>query len=653
MAPTTIGSEPSRKPQQTQPAPPPGLNPGANLPAAGSDPGQSQPASGFVTGGPARAAPLKEGSRGPEVMALQNQLNQLGYQAGTADGVFGSSTRAALKDFQTQNRLTPDGIAGPATQRALNDPGAVRAPANLTPRTGNAFIDRVSADAIQSQRATGVPASVTIAQAILESGWGKSGLSTKAHNYFGIKGEGPAGHVTMRTREVYNGREVYENAKFRKYNSPAESFIDHGRFLRDNPRYAKAFKHTDNAERFAAEIHKAGYATDPNYTKLLTGIIRQHDLTRFDRMASAGGTPSPIAPTPTAPTAPPTTPAPESAPSSPSLAQVASGQGVVKLGQEGESVRQVQQMLGMTGADVDGKFGSGTEMAVRGFQRKNGLEVDGIVGPRTFAALTESVPLLKEGASGERVEQLQQQLKQAGFDPGGVDGKFGRNTEAAVKRFQEAKGLEVDGIAGPRTLGALLGMPAQKPESPPATPPTPAGTGGLVLGNGLRIDTSNPILRKLATSPLDDGPTGYCVVVTRENMDRLGVPHPPGATGNDPNNPRGAMVQMLRNGGWESVPLPGSRQETIRSPYGTATANVVSAEQYKRLVAQGKIPDGAIIFQTRHGWGWNKGSSGNDMGIVRDNGRTTHNYRDMSSIIYSDCKDVVILVPKGALVRTE
>jgi peptidoglycan hydrolase-like protein with peptidoglycan-binding domain len=411
----------------------------------------------------------------------------------------------------------------------------------------------------------------------------------------------------------------------------------------------------------------------------------------------------------------------------PGLDQVASGDGLMKLGQQGESVKQLQQMLGMSGEAVDGMFGANTEQAVTRFQKAHGLEVDGKVGPQTLSALQQkesaSLPMLKQGASGEQVEMLQKQLKQAGFDPGELDGKFGSRTEAAVKAFQQAKGLEVDGMAGPRTQQAL-GQPASGTQWTAApsladvesgkgllkqgmqgdavkelqkrlgleqdgkfgkqtqdavaafqkshglTPPpglegqagkttldalkkaaTTGGTNGAVLGNGVRIDTNHPILKKLATAHLNNGPTGYCVLTTLNNMHRLGIPHTPEATGSDPNNPRGGMAQMLRNGGWESVPFPGSRQETIRSNYGTATANVVSASQYRKLVEQGKVPDGAIIFQTRHGWDWSAGSKGNDMGIVRNNGRTTHNYQSMNSIIYSDCKDVVILVPKGAIQR--
>lgn len=221
--------------------------------------------------------------------------------------------RQASTPAPTPPRSTPAPTPTPAPSRPTT-PAPPRvdttAPVGAIPRTGNAFIDSIAADAIRSQRTTGVPASVTIAQAILESGWGRSALTRQANNYFGIKGTGPAGSVTMRTREVFNGREVYVNAQFRKYNSAAESFADHAQFFIRNPRYATAMRHTNDAFRFAAEIHKAGYATDPNYTNLLHRLMREYDLTRFDAIARSGsGAPSqpPAAPAPTpAPSAPPT-----------------------------------------------------------------------------------------------------------------------------------------------------------------------------------------------------------------------------------------------------------------------------------------------------------------------------------------------------------
>lgn len=157
---------------------------------------------------------------------------------------------------------------------------------------------------------------------------------------------------------------------------------------------------------------------------------------------------------------------------------------------------------------------------------------------------------------------------------------------------------------------------------------------------------SHPWMTTLATSRLNSGPTGSCVATTLGNMDRLGIPSFQGGTTADPNNSRGAMVQMVKAGRWKSLNLPGSRSTTIRSSYGTISAYVISADSYEKMAYNRQIPSGSIIFQTRHGWNANSGASGNDMGIVRDRGRYTFNYKLMNPIIYSNAKEVVILVPR-------
>src|SRR5436305_9573692 len=73
------------------------------------------------------------------------------------------------------------------------------------------------------------------------------------------------------------------------------------------------------------------------------------------------------------------------------------------------------------------------------------------------------MPILKQGSSGADVKGLQQKLKNLGFDPNGVDGNFGPGTRAAVIAFQQSKGLQADGIAGPATLAALQAAPAGTP----------------------------------------------------------------------------------------------------------------------------------------------------------------------------------------------
>ena len=179
--------------------------------------------------------------------------------------------------------------AASSFQRVTKPPAKDTAPASRpqragsVPKTGNTFLDKYGPAAIRSMQSTGVPASVTLAQAILESGWGRSGLTRKAFNFFGIKGTGPAGSLTVRTREVVNGRSIYINAAFKAYHNAAESFVDHGKMLRRLSRYAPAFRYRSDPAQFARELQKAGYATDPNYASSLINIIKQYGLARFDR----------------------------------------------------------------------------------------------------------------------------------------------------------------------------------------------------------------------------------------------------------------------------------------------------------------------------------------------------------------------------------
>ncbi|MET0406663.1 MAG: transglycosylase SLT domain-containing protein [Cystobacter sp.] len=224
------------------------------------------------------------------------------------------------------------------------------------------------------------------------------------------------------------------------------------------------------------------------------------------------------------------------------------------------------------------------------------------------------------------------------------------------------------GILGPKTRAAVahfLGdrpepstsSPATSPSTPPApstpAPSTPVSSpGGSVLAEGVSLNLQDPILLKLATGTLHTGKNHSCVRTTLNNMARLGVRDIPAATGGDKNNSRGGMVQMLATKKWESLPFAGSQLQTIRSTYGTVSAHVISGAAYKKIALAGRVPSGAIIFQTKHGWDYGEGASGNDMGIVRDQGRETFNYASMPPIVYGkSTKAVVLLVPRSALVR--
>jgi flagellum-specific peptidoglycan hydrolase FlgJ len=138
-------------------------------------------------------------------------------------------------------------------------------------------------------RQYGVPASVTIAQAILESGWGRSSLSATDRNYFGIKcfngnhGTLASGCHVYTTQEcTAAGKCFTTSATFRTYTSMTNSFRDHGSFLTTNSRYKPAFTYTRDANKFIWNVWKAGYATDPNYYTKITGIMSANNLYRYD-----------------------------------------------------------------------------------------------------------------------------------------------------------------------------------------------------------------------------------------------------------------------------------------------------------------------------------------------------------------------------------
>ena len=170
-------------------------------------------------------------------------------------------------------------------------------------------------------------------------------------------------------------------------------------------------------------------------------------------------------------------------------------QSIWKLGDRGAKVSEIQQKLVAAGylSGTDGVFDDKTQQAVQQFQQAKGLNVDGIVGENTLAALAEKpepkpIPepeknitwhsieeptpateeaftknIWKLGDRGAKVSEIQQKLVAVGY-PGSTDGVFNLQTEAAVRQFQQAKGLKVDGIVGEETLLALENPSMVKPQ---------------------------------------------------------------------------------------------------------------------------------------------------------------------------------------------
>lgn len=128
---------------------------------------------------------------------------------------------------------------------------------------------------------------------------------------------------------------------------------------------------------------------------------------------------------------------------------------LLRNGSHGTDVRTVQRLLVAHGRNltIDGLFGSGTQAAVVSFQRSRGLSADGVVGPMTWNALIITV---KQGNSGQAVAAVQEQLGANGCRGVAIDGVFGPATNAAVRTFQRANRLAVDGIVGPDTWETLV-----------------------------------------------------------------------------------------------------------------------------------------------------------------------------------------------------
>ncbi|MHC5268520.1 muramidase family protein [Enterococcus sp. LJL98] len=159
-----------------------------------------------------------------------------------------------------------------------------------------AFINEVSIHAQPIANANDLYASVMIAQAIIESGWGRSTLSQAPnYNLFGIKGSYQGQTVYMSTQEYLNGQWVVKNEPFRKYPSFAESFADNAATLRNVSFqagvyfYSGAWKSNTNSYRDATAWLTGRYATDPGYAGKLNGVIETYNLTRFDSPATGNG----------------------------------------------------------------------------------------------------------------------------------------------------------------------------------------------------------------------------------------------------------------------------------------------------------------------------------------------------------------------------
>lgn len=133
----------------------------------------------------------------------------------------------------------------------------------------------------------GVPASVVIAQAILESGWGEHQLATRYNNFFGIKARAGEEYCEFSPDAIEKAAGDKTRKRYAKFGSMQEAFNRHGELLSTADRYQPAMRFANDPLVFAAQLQRCGYSEDPKYARKLTTLIRDHNLTRFDAKEAA------------------------------------------------------------------------------------------------------------------------------------------------------------------------------------------------------------------------------------------------------------------------------------------------------------------------------------------------------------------------------
>ncbi|TJY62871.1 flagellar assembly peptidoglycan hydrolase FlgJ [Sinimarinibacterium sp. CAU 1509] len=227
-------------------------------------------------------------AEGSTVQAARSAIGRTDVATGVAqpDAVFVQRRIAAVAQGAQAETVAS---AGKAAGEAVV---ASAVPDNWRPRSAAEFVSTVMPHARQAAEKIGVPAEVLVAQAALETGWGRHQLrhpdGSASFNFFGIKADKrwQGSDVSSRTTEFSQGRMHRTQASFRSYDSIADAFDDYVNFLQSNPRYADALRHGGDARQFTSGLQKAGYATDPRYSDKIMRIA--HGRTMNTALAKTG-----------------------------------------------------------------------------------------------------------------------------------------------------------------------------------------------------------------------------------------------------------------------------------------------------------------------------------------------------------------------------
>ena len=192
--------------------------------------------------------------------------------------------RTAMPGFA--QRLAVLGAGQPAAMATTPSaaPASAVAAADWQPQDAQQFVADVWPHAQRAAGALGVAPEVLVAQAALESGWGRHQIrhadGAASFNLFGIKADGrwDGQRVGVSTLEYVDGVAERQRAEFRSYASLGEAFDDYARFIQDNPRYGEALSRAADARGYVEGLARAGYATDPRYAEKILGILERPEF---------------------------------------------------------------------------------------------------------------------------------------------------------------------------------------------------------------------------------------------------------------------------------------------------------------------------------------------------------------------------------------
>jgi len=384
---------------------------------------------------------LKVGSRGDDVKRLQENLNTLGYNTGKPDGIFGNGTKNAVIAFQKAKGLTADGIVGSGTQnaitRALNEKNAAANSNILKVGSKGAKVAQLQNNLNSLGYNAGKPDG--------EFGNGTKNAVVSFQKTYGLSADGVAGKATQDAIAITISRK-------------SKGILSKGQVSND----VKSLQNDLKTLGYLAGIADGAFGVGTE--SAVKAFQQKHNLSVDGLVGS--NTRAQIAAAVNAKTQP-------------------KDNGVLKLGSKGNNVIILQNnlnSLGYNAGKADGQFGSGTQDAVIKFQKTYGLTADGQAGENTQEAIRKALHyknngVLSKGQVSDDVKTLQNNLKTLGYLSTNPDGAFGANTEAAVKAFQKNHGLSVDGLAGTDTRNKINSAVKNK------TQPVPSSNNILKIGS--------------------------------------------------------------------------------------------------------------------------------------------------------------------------